>query len=79
MSGDHSRQAPEARSASAVATSSVTAATHGLAAAGASGGTSSSRSRAMGTTVEAISMITVPETTGVMIRRSSGSQKASAN
>ena len=40
-------------------------------------GTSRIRSSAMGRTDTAISMSTVPETAGVMIRRSSGSQKAS--
>ena len=59
-------------------TISVTRATVGPVAPGASTGVSCTRSSATGRTVTAISISTVPETTGVMIRRSSGSQIASA-
>ena len=77
MSGDHSRHTPEARKKSKVDTTSVTRATVGPAASGASEGMSSSRFRATGKMVAAISMSTVPVTTGVITRRKNGSQKAS--
>ncbi len=51
----------------------------GAATSGAPSGISSILSKATGNTTIAISMITVPETTGVMIRRSNGSQVAIAN
>ena len=78
MSGDQSRHAPVTRSASPVAAASVSAATIGPEASGALPGISCTRSSAMGRMVTAISISTVPETTGVMMRRSSGSQTASA-
>ena len=78
ISRDHGRQVPGARSISIVDTNRVTAATNGPAATGAPSGTSVSRSKAMGRTMAAISISTVPETTGVMMRRSSGSQAATA-
>ena len=45
---------------------------------GAPSGISFTLSSAIGRTVTAISISTVPETTGVMIRRSTGSHMASA-
>ncbi len=79
MSGAHSRHTPEARIASTAATVNVAAATDGPAASDAPSGTSFSLPTAIDMTVTAISMSAVPETTGVMIRRSSGSHAASAN
>ena len=79
MNADQSRHAPEARNASTVEATSVASATAGAAPAGAPSGTSAIRANATGTTVTAMSISTVPETTGVMSRRSNGSQAASAN
>ena len=78
MMGDQSRHAPETRIASPTIIASVTAATTGPAAAGAPSAVSCTRSSATGRTETAISISTVPETTGVIIRLSSGSHKASA-
>ena len=74
MSGDQTRQAPETRRARATTATRVTRATTGPAAPGADAGTSLTRPSATGRIVAASSMSTVPDTTGVMIRRSSGSQ-----
>ena len=49
----------------------------GPAPAGAAAGRSWTVSKAMGSTLTAISIVTVPETTGVTIRRSVGSHQAS--
>ena len=78
ISSDQGRQIRGARSINIVVTTNVTAATHGPAAKVAPSGTSFIRSKAMGRTMAAISMSTVPETTGVMMRRSRGSQAANA-
>ena len=67
-----------ARSATITDTSSVTPAIAGPAADGAPAGRSPTLSNAMGSTLTAISIVTVPETVGVMIRRSVGSHQASA-
>ena len=79
MIGAHNRQIPEARSASAAETIRVTAALTGAAAAGVPRGTVVSMSKRIGMTVAAIRAITVPATTGVMMRRSMESLAASAN
>ena len=79
MSGDHSRHPPGARSASTVATANVAAATEVPAAGSTPAGTSLTWPIAIGMTVTAISMSDVPETIGVMIRRSNGSHAVSAN
>ena len=79
MSGIQRRRAPEAQSASAAMTISVVAALAGAAARGVPSGTSASMPKMMGMTVTAISMITVPATVGVRIRRSSESRSESAN
>ena len=78
VSSDHGRQFPGARSISIVEAKRVTAPTSGPETGDAPSGISSSRSKAMGRTMAAISMSTVPETTGVMMRRSSGSHAATA-
>ena len=52
---------------------SVTKATHSPASVGAPSGTSPNRSRQMGSTITAISISTVPDTVGVITRRSCGS------
>ena len=79
MSGDHSRNAGGARSISAAMTTRVATAVAGAAAGDALSGTSLSESKTIGITVTGISMITVPETAGVNIRRSSDSRAARAN
>ena len=68
-----------ARSASAAMTINVVAALAGAAIAGVPSGTSLSIPKMIGITVTAISMITVPATVGVMMRRSSASRSESAN
>ena len=73
-SSDHGLQVRGPRSINIVAATRVTAATHGPAATEAPSGTSCSRSKEIGRIMAAISMSTVPETTGVMMRRSKGSQ-----
>ena len=70
---------PLARSTIAEVTTRVTAATRGPAAGDAPTGTSWNRSNARGRTDTTISIRTVPETTGVTIRRRDGSHAASAN
>ena len=79
MSGDHSRHAGEARNTSAATVTRVARAAVGAAAGDVPSGTSFRVSNTMGATVTGISMITVPETTGVNIRRSSESRAASTN
>ena len=76
ISMDHGRQRGGARSTRAVDTISVTAATHSPANAGAPSGTSLNRSKQMGSTITAISISTVPDTVGVITRRSCGSHLA---
>ena len=79
ISGDHNRNAGGARSISAVTVARVARAVTGAAASDAPSGTSCIVSNTIGMTVAAISMITVPETIGVKIRRSSESRAASMN
>ena len=79
MSGIHRRHTPVARSASAAITIRVVAVLAGAAARGVPSGTSASMPKMIGITVTAISMITVPATVGVMIRRSSESRSESRN
>ena len=69
MSGDHSRSRGGPRSTSPATTSSVTPADRGAAKSGVPSGTSVSTPNTVGNTVAAISMITVPVTTGVNILR----------
>ena len=77
--GAHSRHAPVARNARAAIAPTVAAAQAGAAPAGAFAGRSSSISNTIGTMVTAINAITVPDTTGVMMRRSSESRAANKN
>ena len=79
ITGDQSRHAGGARSTRAATVKSVTAAVRAAASCDAPSGTSVSVSKTTGMTVAAMSMITVPETTGVKMRRSSESRAASAN
>ena len=79
MSGDHSRNAKGARNTSPVTVARVAKATAGAASDDVPSGTSFSVSNTIGITVTGISMITVPETTGVKMRRSSESRAASKN
>ena len=78
INGATRRQRPVARSVATTETSNVTPAIAGPAAGGAPVGTSWTLSNAMGNTLTAISIVTLPETTGVKIRRSVGSHQASA-
>ena len=77
MSGVQSRQIPATPSANPVETTTVTRAATGPVASGAFAGTSSIRLRATGKTVTAISMMTVPQTVGVITRRINGNRQAS--
>ena len=79
ISGDHSRHAGGARNTSPVTVARVTSAATGAAAGAVPSGTCVSASNTRGITVTAINMITVPETTGVKMRRNSGSRAASRN
>ena len=79
MSGDHSRHADGPRKTSAATVTSVATAAAGAATPEAPSGTSTNVSNTIGITVTAISIITVPVTTGANIRRSSDSLAASAN
>ena len=79
MTGDHSRNAGGARSTRAPTTTIVASAAAGAAACEEPSGTSVNEANTIGMTVAAISMITVPATTGVNILRSSESRAASAN
>ena len=78
MNGPAMRQAPLARSVTITETSSVTPAMAGPEAAGAPAGKSCTLSKAMGSTLTAISIVTVPVTTGVKILRRVGIHQASA-
>ena len=71
-------QRPPTRSIMMTETASVTPAMTGPAAGGAPAGRSRTVSKAIGRTLTAISIVTVPETVGVMIRRSVGSHRARA-
>ena len=77
--GAHSRSAPPPRRATPAMTASVEANTAGPAYPGAPAGRSASAENTIGITVTAISMITVPATTGVMTRRSQDRREARAN
>ena len=79
ITGDQTRQVGGARSTSTTTVTMVTSAAAGAAACDISSPTSPMVSNTSGMTVAAISMITVPETTGVNIRRSTDSRAASAN
>ncbi len=79
MSGDHSRHAGGPRNTSPATVTRVARAATGAAACDAPSGASVIVSNTIGMTVAAINIITVPETTGVNIRRSSESRAASAN
>ena len=78
MNGATNRQRPFARRVTNTDTSKVTTAITGPALTDASAGRSCTLSNAIGRTLTAINMVTVPETTGVTIRRSAGSHHASA-
>ena len=71
MTGAQRRSDPAALRAMPVMTTTVTKALNGAANAGEPSGTCLSISKMMGITVTGISMITVPATAGVRIRRSS--------
>ena len=79
MTGDQSRKAGGARRISPPTTSRVTSAAVGAAASGVSAGTSVREEKISGITVAAMSMITVPATTGVNTRRSHESRLAIRN
>ena len=79
MTGDQSRSGLGPRSTSVRIVNRVTTSTTGAAMPGTPCGISVSMSNTMGITVAAMSMITVPVTTGVKTRRSAGSQAASRN
>ena len=78
MNGATRRQRPVARSVTMTETSSVTPAIAAPAPDDASAGRSWTLSNAIGSTLTAISIVTVPETTGVTMRRRVGSHQASA-
>ena len=71
ITAPHSRSAPLARSTITTVTAIVASAVSGAAPVGAPSGARNDRSKPIGITVTAISMITVPATVGVMKRRSS--------
>ena len=79
MSGDHSRHRGDARKTRAATVPSVATAATGAAADAVPSGTCVNASKTSGITVTAISMITVPLTTGVKMRRNSGRRAASKN
>ena len=79
MMGAHMRSGAGPRMASPNTTTAVTAAATGPAKAETSSGTVDMVSNRMGTTVPAISMITVPATTGVSSRLNHESLEASRN
>ena len=79
MTGDHRRNAGGARSTSPATTTIVTTAAIGAASGDVPSGTSFRASKTTGMTVAVISMMTVPETTGVRMRRISESRAAIAN
>ena len=77
--GTHNRNAPVTRRPSTITTTSVINATSGPAKEATSSGTARTRLPAMGITVVASRSSAVPATTGVIIRRSNGSQMDSSN
>ena len=79
MIGAQSRRLPLAHRVNTATTNRVAPALAGALAVGAPGGASLSMSNMIGITVTAISAITVPATTGVMIRRSSERRADKAN
>ncbi len=79
MIGAQSRKLPRAHRVSAATTSMVVPALTGALALEAPGGVSLSMSNMIGITVTAIRAITVPATTGVMIRRSRDRRADKAN
>ena len=79
MTGAHRRHTPAARSVTPTVTISVMSVLTGAAAGAVPSGTSVSMPNMIGMSVTGISMITVPHTVGVRMRRSSASRVASAN
>ena len=79
MMGAHSRNLGGARRISSATTTSVTAAVARAPVIDPPSGMSVNDSKAMGITVAAMSMMTVPDTTGVKMRRSHESLEARAN
>ena len=79
ISGAQNRQTPVARMASITETAKVTVATTIPAPGADPSGTAVRRSNPIDITITAINIRAIPLTTGVMIRRNSGSQAASAN
>ena len=79
MTGAQRRNAPVALSAMAAMTSMVASALNGAADAGLPSGTSVSSPNTIGITVTGISMMTVPATVGVRMRRNNERRPASAN
>ena len=79
MTGAQRRQTPAARRVTPTVTISVAAALTGAAAGRAPSGVCGSMSKMMGMMVTAISMITVPQTVGVKMRRSRASRAERAN
>ena len=77
--GDQSRHAGGPRSTRTATVTIVATAAMGAPARDVPSGTSVSVSKTMGMTVAAISMITVPDTAGVKMRRNNESRDASAN
>ena len=78
LNGATKRQRPLVFSATITETSSVAPAITGPADVGASAGRSSTVSNAIGSTLTAISIVTVPDTVGVTIRLNAGSHQARA-
>ena len=76
VKGAIGRQRPLARNVRTTETTRVTPAISGPAVVGALSGRSWSVSNAIGNTLTAISIVTVPETVGVMIRLSVGNHRA---
>ena len=79
MTGAHRRHTPAARSVTPTVTIRVTSVLTVAAAGAVPAGTSVSMPNMIGMRVTGMSMITVPHTVGVKIRRSSDSRVASAN
>ena len=79
MMGDQSRHVGGARITIPATTTRVTRAATGAAACGDPSGTTLSESNTIGITVAAISMITVPVTVGVKMRRSNERRAAKRN
>ena len=79
MTGAQSRGTPVALSAMPPTTSRVASALSGAATAGTPSGTSLSMSKTIGITVTGMSMMTVPATVGVRIRRSIDNRAENTN